>query len=206
MPDDSSDDVCPPALAERLRAPVPLDEGARERLAARLRAEPAPARGGALLRPVTFRLSPLGAGAIAASLVAMGVVGHAALDGLRAPVLAPATASEPATARAVVASGAARATFAANTGVRVVRFVLVAPEAGRVALVGDFNGWDARRTPLHATATPGVWTVELALPAGRHTYAFVLDDGRWITDPAAPLAPEDGFGTRNSVVMVGGET
>src|SRR5690606_24506775 len=31
---------------------------------------------------------------------------------------------------------------------RLMRFVLIAPSATRLALVGDFNGWDSRATPM----------------------------------------------------------
>ena len=37
----------------------------------------------------------------------------------------------------------------------------------------------------------------LALPAGQHQYAFVVDGARWVVDPGAP-AVDDGFGRRNS--------
>jgi len=46
-----------------------------------------------------------------------------------------------------------------------------------------------------------VWSVTLPLSVGRHLYAFVVDS-QWIADPHAPLAPDDGFGHRNSVVLV----
>ena len=42
----------------------------------------------------------------------------------------------------------------------------------------------------------------MPLRAGRYTYAFLLDGRLWVPDPTAPLAPEDGFGRRNSVVVV----
>ena len=84
-----------------------------------------------------------------------------------------------------------------------VRFVLFAPEAEQVALAGTFNQWDPATTPLVRTATPGVWTATLTLPAGQHQYAFVVDGARWVPDPAAP-AVDDGFGggRRNSVLAL----
>ncbi|HXQ29772.1 MAG TPA: isoamylase early set domain-containing protein [Gemmatimonadales bacterium] len=82
-----------------------------------------------------------------------------------------------------------------------VRFVCYAPGAHRVALVGTFNRWDPEATPLAPSATPGVWAITVALPAGQHQYAFLLDGARWATDPSAP-AVSDGFGQRNSVVTV----
>ena len=84
----------------------------------------------------------------------------------------------------------------------------MAPSASHVALVGDFNGWDAHATPLHAVAARGVWAVEIPLRPGRHAYAFVVDDSTWMADPVAARAPGDDFGAPNSVIVVeaGGAT
>jgi hypothetical protein len=49
-----------------------------------------------------------------------------------------------------------------------------------------------------------LWSVSLQLPPGRHVYAFVVDGDRGVADPHAPLAPDDGYGAPNSVVLVGG--
>ena len=86
---------------------------------------------------------------------------------------------------------------------RIVQFVLVAPSASRVALVGDFNNWDAAATPLREASAEGVWSVTLPLTPGRHIYAFVVDDSKWVPDPSAARAPEDDFGVPNSVIVVG---
>ena len=92
--------------------------------------------------------------------------------------------------------------------VRVIKFVLVAPHAATVSVVGDFNNWYAQATPMTRTPTGGTWSVALKLPAGRHVYAFVVNGAngtsQWVADPTAPLAPEDGLGAPNSVVLVGG--
>ena len=76
---------------------------------------------------------------------------------------------------------------AVDAGLRIRReqFVLVAPRAASVALVGDFNDWDPGRTPLHPAAT-GVWSVNVPLQPGQHQYAFVVDGKDWRPDPAAP--------------------
>ena len=84
----------------------------------------------------------------------------------------------------------------------LVRFVLYAPGARRVAVAGTFNQWDRSTALLVPAGTSGVWTTTLALPVGQHQYAFVVDGARWVVDPAAP-AVDDGFGRRNSVVAVG---
>jgi Glycogen recognition site of AMP-activated protein kinase len=83
----------------------------------------------------------------------------------------------------------------------LVRFVLYAPGARRVAVAGTFNQWDRTAALLVPAGTSGVWTTTLALPVGQHQYAFVVDGSRWVVDPAAP-AVDDGFGRRNSVVAV----
>jgi 1,4-alpha-glucan branching enzyme len=85
----------------------------------------------------------------------------------------------------------------------VVKFVLTAPQAGRVAIVGDFNGWDSSASP--AIRQPdGTWATYVTLHPGRHVYSFVVDGAHFVNDPAAPLAPDDGYGQRNSVVVVAG--
>jgi hypothetical protein len=82
-----------------------------------------------------------------------------------------------------------------------VRFLYVAPQAQRVALVGDFNGWSAKSmTRLDDT---GTWMIELPLPPGRFSYAFVVDD-TLVADPRAPSSTDDDYGVANSVVLVRG--
>ncbi|HVT38622.1 MAG TPA: isoamylase early set domain-containing protein [Gemmatimonadaceae bacterium] len=85
----------------------------------------------------------------------------------------------------------------------VVHFRLVAPEAHRLAVVGDFNAWDARVTPMTRDATTGAWVASIALAEGRYLYAFIADGKRWLPDPDAPLASTDDFGGQNSVLVVG---
>ena len=47
-------------------------------------------------------------------------------------------------------------------GVAGVRFAVWAPNARRVSVVGDFNGWDGRRHPMRLRHPSGVW--ELFVP------------------------------------------
>jgi 1,4-alpha-glucan branching enzyme len=93
------------------------------------------------------------------------------------------------------------ATPVAARGSVVVRFVLYAPGAHRVAVAGTFNQWDPNAVLLVPAGASGVWTTTLALPVGQHQYAFVVDGARWVADPGAP-AVNDGFGRRNSVMAV----
>jgi len=95
-----------------------------------------------------------------------------------------------------------RAGGEASDSVQVVRFALSAPRASRVSVVGDFNGWDEAAAPMRRQGA-GVWTISLSVSHGRHVYAFLVDRDHWVSDPEAPLAPEDGFGVSNSVIVVG---
>ena len=90
------------------------------------------------------------------------------------------------------ANGAARpiAAAAIRDTLRLVRFVLAAPTASSVALVGDFNGWRRDATFL-VSGEGGTWTAAVALAPGRHRYAFVVDDSQWVADPADPVAAAD---------------
>jgi 1,4-alpha-glucan branching enzyme len=84
---------------------------------------------------------------------------------------------------------------------RLIPFVVAAPAAERVAIVGDFNDWDPQATPL--TRLSGTaWGVVVKLAPGRYRYAFVLDGARWIADPGAPRAGGDDFGVESSVATV----
>jgi hypothetical protein len=83
------------------------------------------------------------------------------------------------------------------------QFVLVAPQASSVSLVGDFNDWDPARSPMQTAH--GVWATVLPLAPGRYRYAFLVNGVEWRADPGAPAAGDDEFGTPSSVVTVGGE-
>lgn len=86
----------------------------------------------------------------------------------------------------------------------VLQFVLVAPQAASVSLVGDFNDWDPARSPMRTADGRGVWATVLQLAPGRYRYAFLVNGVEWRADPGAPRALEDEFGTPSSVVTVGG--
>ena len=84
-----------------------------------------------------------------------------------------------------------------------LQFVLVAPQANSVSLVGDFNDWDPKRSPMR-TAN-GIWGAVVQLAPGRYRYAFLVNGVEWRADPGAPAARDDEFGTPSSVVTVGGK-
>lgn len=152
-----------------------------------------------LATPRPLRLSPLAAAALLA-VVALGgtLTGRIATrDDANARMASGAvrTAVSDAKRDATVPAVAPPA-----SETRVVRFTLRAPDARRVALVGDFNGWDATAAPLARRGDE--WTIVIPVAPGRHVYGFVVDDAQWIADPAAPKA-ETEFGAPNSVLMVG---
>ncbi len=92
---------------------------------------------------------------------------------------------------------------AASTS-REFQFVLLAPRAATVTLVGDFNDWDASRTPMHRAQGGALWSATVSLTPGRYRYAFLVNTSQWVADPAAPAAPDDEFGAPSSVVTVAG--
>ncbi len=93
----------------------------------------------------------------------------------------------------------------APSAVRGFQFVLVEPGAARVSLVGDFNDWDATRTPMHRAQGASLWSAVLQLEPGRYRYAFLIDGRRWLADPTAPApAHDDDYGAPSSVLTVGG--
>ncbi len=210
------------AVMSALRA-APLALAADPR---RTRARPAPRRRGLgdalgwLTRPRTLRVSPIGA------LAAAALAFVATFLGVRRDASRARSAEDPSSWTgefpvpgmtgehpAVAARAADRPTEAtdapaapARDTVYIHRFMLVAPSAQNVALVGDFNDWDHGATRLQKVTASGagLWTVEVSLPPGRYSYAFLVDGQRWVADPAAPRAVGDDFGRPSSVVTVRG--
>jgi hypothetical protein len=82
------------------------------------------------------------------------------------------------------------------------QFIFEARGANRVAIVGDFNGWDAAATPLKDPTHTGVWEATLLLPQGRHTYAFLVNDTLLKLDPRMPSETDPDFGRMSSVILV----
>jgi hypothetical protein len=85
-------------------------------------------------------------------------------------------------------------------GQNQVLFVMPAPGADRVSVVGNFNGWEAM--PLADDNGDGIWTASILLPDGRYEYAFVVDGRWWGQDPLADGYVHS-FGEYNSVRYVG---
>lgn len=177
-------------IAREARRPVVTDLAARERIMAAVRAERLPDRRSPFwqraLEPRSFRLSPALGSLLAAGLVGIGVFAGGFSTNRDGRTLA---------GQPVVAA------YQLPVSDTIVKFVFLAPQAGKVSLVGDFNGWDSTKVPMVRTPNSGLWTVTLPMTAGRHLYQFVVD-GAWLPDPSAPIAGDDGFGHANSVKLV----
>jgi Glycogen recognition site of AMP-activated protein kinase len=150
---------------------------------------------GWMIQPRTMRVRPLtlGAGVGAAMAVAAGLV-----------AVLPRISSGPGPASTV---GVSPSSPAALRQTVEVRFVLVAPGAHRVSVLGDFNHWSAAATPL--VLTPGAsstWVTSVRLEPGRHVYAFMVDGTRWAVDPTAPRSLDDDFGHPSTVLTVAAGT
>ena len=131
-----------------------------------------------LVRPRTVRVSPLGGLAAAACLLL---------------ALAFVLGRDP-----------ANLARQAPEGLSPVTFVLAAPSARDVAVIGSFNGWKPAGWSMRHDPATGLWTLSTALPTGAHEYVFLIDGTTPVADASAALSADDGFGGRNSVLLVKG--
>jgi hypothetical protein len=168
-------------VIDTLKEPVTIDPNLDARIMAIVEQLPKHSRPW-FARRWTVRVSPLGGLAAAAAVAAIA---------LATSLLTRANEQTPAPIQAT------------SEAAPVTQFVLVAPNAKSVTLVGDFNDWSLSATRLARQAGDGVWWVTVNLPPGRYRYAFVVDGTTWRSDPNAPAA-EDDFGRPNSVVTIGG--
>ena len=165
-------------IVQELKRPVVVDESFDRRVMVHVRRTYARRRGrglaGVVRAATRLTHSPAWAGAIAAGLVAVATMGV-----LRSRQHAPVT-----------------------IGHEPVQFVLVAPAAQSVAVVGDFNDWGLNDSALVATNHEGVWSVTAPVPTGVHRYAYVVNGKDWVADPSAPRSVGDDFGMPSSVLVV----
>ena len=182
-------------IARELREPIspPIDRSFDARVMAAVRNLPRHARHTLWSRinaPRTVTVQPLSWGFLAASIALLAVFGATrAVDDVRIASKPIVTALFPQT-RVVKPP-------------QRVQFVLVAPDAKKVAVVGDFNGWDAGHASYQAQHRGGgVWSVTAPVPLGHHRYSFVVDDSVWVADPTAPRVVDNDFGVTNSAIVV----
>ena len=69
-----------------------------------------------------------------------------------------------------------------------------------VCLSGDFNNWS--RNQCLSYQGDGSWSIQIFLNPGHYRYGFILDGKIRVPDPQGLLEEEDGFGNRNSVLIL----
>ena len=197
-------------LIRELRAPVAVDPASKRRLMELVREAPPPAR----VHGTPARLTPARSRALAtirhmrggtARSVSASTVATAA--GIALVMLVgtqdrPETAGSPSRRAVVIGDSVASVASAIRDTLRIVQFMLTAPAASRVALAGDFNGWDPRGIAMTRDPRDGRWAVTLALAPGRHSYAYVVDDTQWVRDPLASAAEPNELAPPRSVVII----
>ena len=197
-------------LIDELREPLAVDPAAKRRLMELVREAPVPlpvtstpmrpAHGRSRTLANIRRIRGDGARTSSASTLAMAA-GIALLMAVGSQERSgPRTA--PGRRAVIIGDSVASMASAIRDTLRIVQFMLTAPAASRVALAGDFNGWDTRAIPLERDRRDGRWAVTLALAPGRHNYAYVVDDTQWVRDPAATPAEPNDLTPPRSVVIV----
>ena len=81
-----------------------------------------------------------------------------------------------------------------------VEFLLYAPNASEVLLMGDFNNWQDKKHPMKKKSM-GTWEKTLMLKPGTYEYKYIVD-GLWQEDPENRPARMNVFGTYNNLLTV----
>jgi len=180
-------------IIRALREPVRFGSGFDDRVMRAVGALPRHGRHSVWARlttPKTVTATPLSWGVLAASVAV--IVGYSVIH------------DHPTESQALRDTARVQRVAADLAALPRVQFVLVARDARKVAVVGDFNGWDASHAEYQAKHRGGgVWSVTAPVPAGHHRYSFVVDDSVWMADPAAPRAIDKDYGLPNSAIVVG---
>ena len=85
---------------------------------------------------------------------------------------------------------------------QTVVFTLNMPGASRVELIGSFNHWRPGDFLMKWDESRKAWIVSLSLEKGRYEYAFLVDGEKIVPDPSALIDQDDGFGNKNSVLVI----
>ena len=74
-------------------------------------------------------------------------------------------------------------------GVRGYSFVIWAPNARRVSIVGDFNGWDGRLHQMRKRIDSGLWEIFAPglVEGAAYKYEIISRDGRLLPLKADPV-------------------
>ncbi|GAB4580074.1 MAG: hypothetical protein Fur0022_28130 [Anaerolineales bacterium] len=83
-----------------------------------------------------------------------------------------------------------------------VTFECSPAEAKQVALLGDFNGWNAAETPMKRRKD-GSFSVSVSLkPGAEYKFRYLVDGETWLNDAEADRYVPNTYGTQDSVVSV----
>ena len=93
-----------------------------------------------------------------------------------------------------------RTRYSARNNTKPVHFICIAPQAQRVAIIGDFNDWDPTANPL-IQHPDGGWHAYVPLSHGHHRYLFLVD-GESTLDPKARGTARHEGGQQVSLVWV----
>lgn len=176
-------ELLPDWIVDELRRPLPANAERKARIMSLVRALPA-----ANVRPHRARrwrsrpglLAPAAAMAMAAGiLLAIGPLRFAR----------GGSSGAPREGRAEIIGDTVVGTL--HDTLRLVRFVLDAPAARRVALVDPSADPPRLVAPL-ARSSAGAWSAVVPLAPGRYGYAFAVDDTRHVRAPAVDVPPLGG--------------
>jgi 1,4-alpha-glucan branching enzyme len=73
--------------------------------------------------------------------------------------------------------------YSAKNNLRPTNFLLLAPKATHISVIGDFNNWSPNAHPMKRQPDGG-WTAQIPLTHGHHRYLFLVD-GQPTLDPRA---------------------
>ena len=90
--------------------------------------------------------------------------------------------------------------YSAKNNIRPANFLLLAPEAKNVSVIGDFNNWSPNAHPMKRQPDGG-WTAQIPLNHGHHQYVFLVDGVRTL-DPRAQGTGRDQNNERVSLIAI----
>lgn len=189
-------------IARELKAPVGIDARFDQRVMSAIEPAVIPItvyRSNGTARPWYRRTFSFSVSQVAGMAAAAALVGVVSMQAMKSGHQAPSPVTV-APGGELAMQPVAKVTRDPNAPVPM-QFILVAPEASTVALVGDFSDWDATRFAMERVSPEGAWVITVPLAPGRYEYQFEVDGKLRITDPTRPQTSSD-FGSANSVVTV----
>jgi hypothetical protein len=94
------------------------------------------------------------------------------------------------------------ASTGADVGLVPQQFVLENRTARSVSVVGDFNNWNPKATPMSRSSDGALWSAIVPIVPGRHVFGFIVNDSIFTLDPRRSTVRDPDFGTNTSVLMV----